>query len=74
MVALLLDRGADIKQVRLGNNATPLFVAAGKGHREIVVMLLMKGADKTAKDAKGLRPVDRAREKGHAALIPLLEP
>ena len=37
-------------------------------------MLLMKGADKTAKDAKGLRPVDRAREKGHTGLIPLLEP
>jgi hypothetical protein len=37
-------------------------------------MLLMKGADKTAKDAKGLRPVDRAREQGHTALIHVLEP
>jgi hypothetical protein len=37
-------------------------------------MLLTKGADKAAKDAKGLQPIDRAREKGHVALVPLLEP
>jgi len=53
VVALLLDRGADIKQVRLGNNATPLFVAAGKGHREIVALLLDKGAEVTPVTTNG---------------------
>jgi ankyrin repeat protein len=68
-----LDKGAEVTPVTT-NGWTALHVASQQGHQEIAVMLLMKGADKTAKDAKGLRPVDRAREKGHAALVPLLEP
>jgi ankyrin repeat protein len=56
------------------NGWTALHVAAAKGYQEIVVMLLMQGADKSAKDTKGQRPVDRARQQGHAALVSLLEP
>ena len=72
-MALLLDKGADVKPATT-NGWTALHVAAAQGHQEIVVLLLMHGADKTAKDTKGLRPVDRARQQGHAALISLLEP
>jgi ankyrin repeat protein len=72
-VALLLDKGADVTPTTT-NGRTVLHVAAQQGHHEIVVMLLMQGADKSAKDDKGIRPVDRARAKGHTTLIALLEP
>jgi ankyrin repeat protein len=56
------------------NGWTALHVAAIAGNREIVALLLKKGADKTAKDTKGLRPVDRARQQGHNTLVAFLEP
>jgi len=51
-----------------------LHVAASQGHREIVTLLLEHGADKSAKDTAGQRPVDTARQHDHNALVPLLEP
>ncbi len=77
VVELLLERGAQVNQEspHWGN---PLFVAAYRGQREVVELLLKHGADKTVKvsrgEATGLRPVDIARQEGHTALIPLLEP
>jgi len=56
------------------NGWTALHVAAAQGHREIVALLVIQGADKSAKDTKGQRPVDRARQQGHTELISLLEP
>jgi ankyrin repeat protein len=52
----------------------PLHLAAHQGHREIVALLIEHGADKSARSTEGERPVDAARQKGHSALIPLLEP
>jgi ankyrin repeat protein len=76
-VALLLDNGADVNAV-VKDGRTPLHLAARFGHREVVELLLKHGADKTVKvsrgEATGLRPVDIARQEGHTALIPLLEP
>jgi hypothetical protein len=39
-----------------------------------VALLLDHGADKSAKDTAGQRPVDIARQHSHNALVPLLEP
>src|SRR5579862_8149292 len=44
LVRLLLDRGAD-PNVRLSNGMTPLMQAAGRGHAEIVSVLLNGHAD-----------------------------
>jgi hypothetical protein len=52
VVALMLDRGADIN-ARNSDGETPLMIAAGKGHLELVEVLLTKGADATAQDSKG---------------------
>jgi ankyrin repeat protein len=73
-VALLLDNGADVTQARTDDGATALHIAVSQGHREIVTSLLEHGADKSAKDTAGQRPVDLARQQGHHALVPLLEP
>ncbi len=64
VVELLLERGAQVNQEspHWGN---PLFVAAYRGQREVKV---------SRGEATGLRPVDIARQEGHTALIPLLEP
>jgi ankyrin len=74
IMALLLANGADVEQARTDNHVTALHVAAFQGHREIVALLLKHGADKTARATTGQRPMDLARQQGHSALIPLLEP
>jgi ankyrin repeat protein len=70
----LLDHGADVTQATTHNGMTAMHVAALHGHREIVALLLKHGADKSAKATTGHRPVDFARQQGHGALVPLLEP
>jgi ankyrin repeat protein len=74
IVALLLDHGADVTQATTNNSMTAMHVAALHGHREIVALLLKHGANKSVKAATGHRPVDFARQQGHSALVPLLEP
>jgi ankyrin repeat protein len=44
MAALLLDRGADI-DARDDSGATPLYNAASWGRRDVVELLLARGAD-----------------------------
>ena len=74
MVALLLEKGAQVnEQVQIGGT-TLLHVAAYRGDQEIVSLLLQYGADKQARMTSGERPVDLAQGQGHQALVPLLEP
>ena len=40
--------------------ATPLHLASGKGHAEVVELLLKQGADVMARDEKGMTPLDVA--------------
>lgn len=74
VVALLLEKGADVnEQARIGG-VTLLHIAAYRGDQELITLLLQHGANKHARMTSGERPVDFAQAQGHAALIPLLEP
>jgi len=49
--------------------ATPLHLAAKNGHKEIVGVLLSKGADANAKDGNGWTPMHFAAEKGRKEIV-----
>jgi len=49
--------------------ATPLSVAVANGDKEIVELLIAKGADVNAKSKEGKTPLDRAINKETADLI-----
>lgn len=65
LVALLLERGADINALS-PNRSTPLMMAAGYGAPAAVELLLIKGAGARAKNDKGLAAADFARHRGPA--------
>ena len=74
IVALFLEKGAEVNtQARVGS-VTLLHLGAYRGDQDMVILLLKHGADKNARMSSGERPVDFARQQGHTALIPLLEP
>jgi ankyrin repeat protein len=60
MVALMLDRGADVNAAAPNLN-TPLMMAARYGAEESVKLLLSRGADKKRLNDKGQSAVDYAR-------------
>jgi ankyrin repeat protein len=74
MAALLLVNGAQVTEQAQIGGVTLLHVGAYRGDQEIVTLLLEHGGDKNARMSSGDRPVDLARQQGHQALIPLLEP
>ena len=51
---------------------TPLRIAAYWGHKEIVELLIAKGAEVNAKTAIGSTPLDRASTFNHTEIIDLL--
>ncbi len=58
-----LDAGGDVDakgDVSLGGGATPLLWAAWGGHKEIVELLISKGADVNTKADDGTTPLDMA--------------
>lgn len=74
IVALFLEKGAEVNmQARIGG-LTLLHLGAYRGDQDMVAILLKHGADKNARMSSGERPVDLARQQGHTALVPLLEP
>jgi ankyrin repeat protein len=62
-VAWLLERGAD-PNARDRRGFTALHRAAERGHRDVVELLLAKGADRTA-EAEGHTPRSLAEGRGH---------
>jgi ankyrin repeat protein len=72
MVEKLLRAGADPNLVQ-SDSFTPLQAAAFHGNAATAGMLLLFGADPTAKNAKGQTAADIARENGHAWLAERLE-
>lgn len=61
---LLLDHGADINLIDDEYCSTPLGYAARWGHREMVALLLERGADPNKAGGTWARPLAWARKKG----------
>ncbi|MGC9317510.1 MAG: ankyrin repeat domain-containing protein, partial [Armatimonadota bacterium] len=55
VATLLLDSGADINRRAIG--VTPLSLATESGHREMIELLVARGADIEAGDASGGTPL-----------------
>jgi uncharacterized protein len=65
---LLLDRGADIDAIDDEYQSTPLGYAAHFGRRDIVTLLLQRGADPNKAGAPWATPLAWAIKKGHAEI------
>ena len=76
IVDLFLSRGASVDNpIKLPNGAiggTPLFLAAGRGHINIVQKLLKEGANPHYKTQEGNTPITIALHQGHKEIAELL--
>jgi len=72
LLALLLDRGADINALAPNQN-TPLMMAARYGTEENVKLLLQRGANKTLINDRNLSAADMAKTSERPWLVPLLQ-
>jgi len=69
----LLAAGASPDAYGVDYRRTALIAAASKGHREIVLLLLQKGATLDLTDDEGNTALDRAKELHQAQIVSLLE-
>ena len=69
---MLIEHGAPVDQADPSSGATPLSEAARKGHREVVALLLEKGADAKHRDKSGVSPIENAARGRHAEALELL--
>jgi ankyrin repeat protein len=72
VVALLLERGADVDATQRGG-FTPLHSAGGSGNGELVEMLVAAGADETRRTEDGRTAAAFADERGYPNLARRLE-
>jgi ankyrin repeat protein len=72
LLALLLDRGADINALA-PNGSTPLMMAVRFGTEDSVKLLVQRGADKKLLNDRNLSAADLARNIDRTWLLPLLE-
>jgi ankyrin repeat protein len=73
IAAYLLDHGADVNAADRRGKHTALHFAAWTGNADLVKLLLARKADRHAKDERKRTPLALAKEKGHKAVIKLLE-
>ena len=71
MVSILLHQKADTKHAR-NCGATPLLIAAQKGHCEVVSLLLRRNACVNVVDNNGVTPLINTAQKGHLDMVTLL--
>ena len=69
---LLLDHGADIDAIDDEYRSTPLGVAARRGQREMVKLLLERGADPSVAGAPWANALTWAEKRGHQSVADLL--
>ena len=75
IVAMLLDRGADVNDTRSDYGYTPLHFAAERGHENVVKLLLERGADSAIKE-NGFRkntPLALAKRQGFHTIVQRLQ-
>jgi len=72
LLALLLDRGADIN-AQAPNGSTPLMMAARYGTEDSVKLLVQRGADKKLLNDRNLSAADLARNLDRTWLLRWLE-
>lgn len=72
-VAYLLENGADPDIRRAERYWTPLMCATQKGHKAAVVALLKGGANPGLRNKDRQAALDIARQKGHDALVNILD-
>lgn len=73
MVNYFLDQGIDVNATQRRSGFTPLMCASAYGRSQIVRLLLDKGADKDAIDAKGLTAIDFSRKMNKKSVLALLD-
>lgn len=74
IVELLLDRGAIIDQVGLGNTlGSALMAACAKGHQDVVELLLSRGAALEVEGSRFLSAAGTARAFKKTAILKILE-
>ncbi|HET6372058.1 MAG TPA: ankyrin repeat domain-containing protein, partial [Candidatus Polarisedimenticolia bacterium] len=76
-VRILIDGGADVRARRGGKNRpragwTPLHYAAAYDLRDVMTMLLERGAEPGARDDAGVTPLDVAVQEGRKEAARLL--
>lgn len=71
-VRMLLDETDADLSARQESGATPLHIAAATGDIAMVMLLVNRGADRTATDGGGKTAADVARSRGHADLADYL--
>jgi len=72
-VELLLEEGADVNTQGTLEGFTALMTAAAEGQLDVVRLLLEHGADPSLEDEDSDTALSFAREKGHSAVVELLE-
>ncbi len=73
MVLLLLEHQADINKASGLSNYTPLMEAVSRKEKEIVEILLERGADLSAVNKNGETALDLAKAKGDVEIIRLFQ-
>ncbi len=72
-VELLLKKGSEVNVQGKLEGFTALMTASAEGQTEVVRLLLIHGADPGLKDKDGDTAESFARQKGHAAVVDLLQ-
>ncbi|XP_070777815.1 cyclin-dependent kinase 4 inhibitor B [Enoplosus armatus] len=70
---VLLKHGADPNVADRSTGTTPLHDAARTGFLDTVKLLVVFKADPQARDNTNCRPIDLARDSGHADVVTFLE-
>ena len=71
-VKALLGQGASPNAYGIDGVGTALGKAANSGHKDIVLLLLERGAKPNKRDASGMRPLSQAKAGGDQEIIQLL--